>query len=432
MADDDDDFVSEESETELCKTPPPQAIRSAGKVNNWRSALRLKPEHAARPITVAPDRSVYLEVFSKHYARAREFLAVIADPISQPQFIHVFVLTSSSLFSALSLGLTSSVILEVLGKLSKCPIPDEVSDFVTKESKNFGVAKLLLKQQKVFIESKSKRVLETIIDAARCGEHSLIAETEDAGERPDLARFTDWEQELNDMPQDAIQESTLEDAVAPAPSAPDKSWEFPVAPRHLEAVRKCALEEGFPLTEEYAFGKDAINPHLPIELRKNCNVRGYQQQSLSRMITGGRARSGLIVLPCGAGKTLTGISACSAIKKSTMVLCTSYVAVEQWRSQYKRFTTLPGDRIVRFTSKFVSPFSWRRCMRCTNNVQHDGKGWQPVRGSRRGACAFAFYRIWTFNFGRSARRARASLSPCPLISKGALQAGTLRNAFARR
>ena len=71
VADDDDDFVSEESETELCKTPPPQAIRSAGKVNNWRSALCLKPEHAARPITVAPRSICVPRSVLKARVRAR-------------------------------------------------------------------------------------------------------------------------------------------------------------------------------------------------------------------------------------------------------------------------------------------------------------------------------------------------------------------------
>lgn len=49
------------------------------------------------------------------------------------------------------------------------------------------------------------------------------------------------------------------------------------------------------------------------------------------MFSNGRARSGVIVLPCGAGKTLTGILAATTIKKNVMVLCISGVSVEQWR-----------------------------------------------------------------------------------------------------
>ena len=69
------------------------------------------------------------------------------------------------------------------------------------------------------------------------------------------------------------------------------------------------------------------------------------------MFSKGRARSGIIVLPCGAGKTLTGIKAAAEIKKSVLVLCTSGVAVEQWRNQFTQWTNLHGKLPIRFTSK---------------------------------------------------------------------------------
>ena len=86
-----------------------------------------------------------------------------------------------------------------------------------------------------------------------------------------------------------------------------------------------------PLIEEFDFRKDNKTPDLKIELKSTTQVRDYQEQSLSKMFSNGRARSGIIVLPCGAGKTLTGITAASHIKKSVLVLCNSNVSVEQWR-----------------------------------------------------------------------------------------------------
>jgi DNA excision repair protein ERCC-3 len=65
----------------------------------------------------------------------------------------------------------------------------------------------------------------------------------------------------------------------------------------------------------------------------------------------GRARSGIIVLPCGAGKSLTGIAAASRIRKSVLCLCTSSVSVDQWRQQFKLWTQLPDASVVRFTSQ---------------------------------------------------------------------------------
>ena len=68
------------------------------------------------------------------------------------------------------------------------------------------------------------------------------------------------------------------------------------------------------------------------------------------MFSNGRARSGVIVLPCGAGKTLAGITAACTIKKGTIVLCSSGVAVEQWRQQFLLWANV-NSKIIRLTSK---------------------------------------------------------------------------------
>jgi DNA excision repair protein ERCC-3 len=64
----------------------------------------------------------------------------------------------------------------------------------------------------------------------------------------------------------------------------------------------------------------------------------------------GRARSGIIVLPCGAGKSLVGVSAACRIKKSCLCLATNAVSVDQWAFQFKLWSTIKDDHISRFTS----------------------------------------------------------------------------------
>lgn len=58
------------------------------------------------------------------------------------------------------------------------------------------------------------------------------------------------------------------------------------------------------------------------------------------MFGNGRARSGIIVLPCGAGKTLTGVTAASTVKKSVIVLCINNASVKQWKEQFLMWTTV--------------------------------------------------------------------------------------------
>jgi DNA excision repair protein ERCC-3 len=72
--------------------------------------------------------------------------------------------------------------------------------------------------------------------------------------------------------------------------------------------------------------------------------------ALSKMFGNGRARSGIIALPCGAGKTLVGITAACTIKKSVLVLCTSNVSLSQWAREFKYWSTANADNIATFSS----------------------------------------------------------------------------------
>jgi DNA excision repair protein ERCC-3 len=113
-------------------------------------------------------------------------------------------------------------------------------------------------------------------------------------------------------------------------------------------VKKRCIELDYPMLEEYDFRNDSTLPQLDIDLKPITVIRPYQEKCLSKMFGNGyafvlfyivlfillytifiyifyfrRARSGIIVLPCGAGKTLVGITAACTIKKSCLVLCTS-------------------------------------------------------------------------------------------------------------
>lgn len=119
----------------------------------------------------------------------------------------------------------------------------------------------------------------------------------------------------------------------------ETTWSFEVAGEKMEVspretehdlryaddqdVRKRCKEIDLPALEEYDFRNDTTNPNLDIQLKPMTVIRPYQETSLAKMFGNGRARSGIIVLPCGAGKTLVGITAACTIKKSTLVLCTS-------------------------------------------------------------------------------------------------------------
>jgi len=92
---------------------------------------------------------------------------------------------------------------------------------------------------------------------------------------------------------------------------------FMIAQGSVQAVKRSAKEDShYPLMEEYDFKNDISNPVLNIDLRASTRIRPYQEKSLSQMFGNGRARSGIIVLPCGAGKSLTGAASCHMMSVS--------------------------------------------------------------------------------------------------------------------
>ena len=115
-------------------------------------------------------------------------------------------------------------------------------------------------------------------------------------------------------------------------------YRLEINPKKIDKLKKertlMSAENKFKymLTQEYDYKKiNEENPRLEMSMKTTVKIRPYQETALSRMFVEGRARSGIIVLPCGAGKTLVGISAINRVKKRTLVLCINNITVKQWR-----------------------------------------------------------------------------------------------------
>ena len=139
--------------------------------------------------------------------------------------------------------------------------------------------------------------------------------------------------------------------------------DFEVDPSKVKEVKARCRALKWPLLEEYDFRNDASNPDLPIELKHDdSRIRDYQEQALTRVFGNHRARSGIIVLPCGAGKTLVGIVAACTVKKSTLVLCNSSVSVNQWYEQFRMWANIELSRMHKFTSNSKEPLHKDACI----------------------------------------------------------------------
>ncbi|KAJ3256117.1 hypothetical protein HK103_005686 [Boothiomyces macroporosus] len=281
------------------------------------TGFSLQPDHKDRPLFVCNDGKIILEV-------------------SRPARIHEFKLTPYSLYAAVSVGMQTNDILTVLSGFSKNKLPDKIVQFIKQSTQNCGKIKLVLKQSKYYLESNYPDLIKRLLNDPTIKQ----------------ARVTTAESQKLNIKEDefgAIITLDREDEEEEMES--DFTCSFQIS--------KEKVEEEYPLMEEYDFRMDTLNANLDIDLSPKTIIRDYQEKSLSKMFGGGsgRARSGIIVLPTGAGKTLVGITAACTVKKSTIILCTNALSVEQWANELKKWSTIQEHQIAKFTASSKEKFS---------------------------------------------------------------------------
>lgn len=303
--------------------------------------LELKADHVNRPLWACADGRIFLETFSPLYKQAYDFLIAIAEPVCRPESMHEYNLTPHSLYAAVSVGLETETIIAVLNKLSKTKLPKEMIDFIHASTSNYGKVKLVLKKNRYLVESPFPEVLKRLLS------DEVISRARISNEGDDGFAVSRSVGEIEGRHEELLTEAQL------AAAAEEKeAHSFEIDPAQVENVKQRCLPNAlnYPMLEEYDFRNDTINPDLEMELKPQAQPRPYQEKSLSKMFGNGRARSGIIVLPCGAGKSLVGVSAACRIKKSCLCLATNAVSVDQWAFQFKLWSNIRDEHICRFTS----------------------------------------------------------------------------------
>lgn len=143
-------LMEEESIKKLILVLPKKANLSLDHLNIEQdmSLLKLKIDHARKPFWVTPDGRIVLEAFSPLMKYAQDFLITIAEPVSRPLRIHEYKLTAYSLYAAVSVGMETSTIMDVMDRFSKNEIPKRVVDFINDCTLSYGKVKLVLKENR--------------------------------------------------------------------------------------------------------------------------------------------------------------------------------------------------------------------------------------------------------------------------------------------
>jgi DNA excision repair protein ERCC-3 len=265
-----------------------------------------------KPLIIQSDRTLMLEVGHPGYVECRDFLALFAELVKSPEFIHTYRVTPLSLWNAAALGVSFKEIVEGLEDFSRYSIPSNVIVDMKEWYETYG--KLVLQktaQDCLELEVKDSRILERIRN-----NKSLEQFWVDNGGRPGLF-----------IPQ--IRRGDLKHALIKAG--------YPV--KDL-----CGYQDGerFDLTLR------------SIDLDGNSfQLRDYQKDAIDLFYCAGQKTggSGVIVLPCGSGKTIIGLGTMAQISSHTLIIATNNVSVRQWRDELLSKTKIEETDIGEFTGR---------------------------------------------------------------------------------
>src|SRR5262245_7227854 len=273
----------------------------------------------ANPLIMQGDRTVLVEVDNPRYTEARDALAPFAELQKSPEHIHTYRLTNLSLWNAAAAGMRAEAMIDVLRHYSKFPLPANLPADLGDTVARYGRVKL---------ERDGDRLRLT------CADRPLLEE---------LARQVKVREFLGER------------------TGPTS---FVVEPAHRGVIKQALIAVGYPAEDLAGYTEGAA---LPIRLRGVARsalpfqVRDYQREAADIFYAGGDARggSGVIVLPCGAGKTIVGIAAIALMQRSTLILTTSITAVKQWHREILDKTDLPDSQIAEYTgeSKVIGPIT---------------------------------------------------------------------------
>ncbi len=260
------------------------------------------------PLIVQSDKTALLEVDHPDAVDARHDLAVFAELERAPEHIHTYRITKLGLWNARAAGHDADFVLGVLDRYAKFAVPTSVRTDIVETMSRYG--RLVIRRAEdggLELTSDSPAIL------VEAGHHRKMADLLGGRISETAFRIQDWAR---------------------------------------GAVKQELLKLGWPAEDQAGYTEGT--PH-PIELTEtDWKIRDYQKLAVEKFWHGG---SGVVVLPCGAGKTIVGASAMTVAKTNTLILVTNTVSARQWKAELLKRTSLSEDDIGEYSGsvKEVKP-----------------------------------------------------------------------------
>lgn len=294
-----------------------------------------------KPLIVQSDKTLLLDVHSPAAEECRNALIPFAELEKSPEHLHTYRLTPLSLWNAASCGFSTEDAIEVLKKFSRYEVPQVVCAWIEQVGLRFG--KLIIVPD--FTEkTEAENELETQ------GE-SLFLVTENANIYAEIKATRALEKYLIPYPIDTEEYYKFKNTNSNLPV-----YGFKLSLMDRGTIKQELLKLGWPVKDEVPLREgEPLNINLRKETSngKPLTIRGYQEEAAKSLVgdKGPGTGFGTIVLPCGAGKTVVGMTIMSMLKTSTLIVTTNISAVHQWIEELLDKTDLTKDNIAEYTGE---------------------------------------------------------------------------------
>jgi len=257
------------------------------------------------------DGTLLLDERHPEYEAARDFLRMIAALQKRPGGWHTYRLTPFTLWNAAASGLSSALVLEKLAALSRSELPRTVEEEIRTHMNRYGKIRLIAANNELRLRTDTTETMEL------------------------LSQWTSIASVFSSQPSGT-------QVVIPTAS---RGW-----------IKRELAARGYPVKDEAGFHTGEA---LDVSLRASADkgepiiLRDYQLEAVDALL--GEAAldggSGVVVLPCGAGKTWVGMAALTRLKCETLILTPNSVSVSQWISELLKNTTLTEDEVGEYTGQ---------------------------------------------------------------------------------
>ncbi len=252
------------------------------------------------PLIVQSDKTLLLEVDHEQADDCRKAIAPFAELERAPEHIHTYRLTPLGLWNARAAGHDAEQVVDTLIRYSRYPVPHALLIDVAETMARYG--RLQLNNHPV---------------------HGLVLQSIDAP---------------------VLEEVLRSKKVAPLLGVRFDDTTVAVHPSERGNLKQALVKLGWP-AEDVAGYVDGEKHPIGLDT-ENWQPRSYQTEAAEGFWHGG---SGVVVLPCGSGKTIVGALAMSLAQATTLILVTNTVAARQWRDELLRRTTLTPDEIGEYS-----------------------------------------------------------------------------------